>query len=470
MSKWGSRNKETIVDAKLRDDINHVETGEGDTGTGSNEVLQSYSANIKDRHLPTNLMKEICTSSNMRRAYQQVKRNKGAAGVDGMTVEALGVYLKLHIEDIRSELREGRYKPKEVLGIKIPKPGGGERQLGIPTVIDRFVQQSITQVLEPIFDPEFSKSSYGFRPKRSAHDALKAASAYVKEGREWVVDLDLEKFFDRVNHDILMSKIAKRIDDKDLLRLIRRYLETGMMEDGVSKQRQAGTPQGSPLSPLLSNIMLDELDKELEKRGHRFCRYADDCNIYVQTERAGQRVMTSITLFIERRLKLTVNTSKSKVAKVNERKFLGYRLQKDGGLTVAPESLLRLKDKVRTLTKRNRGRSFELVIKQLNQALRGWFNYFRLARFKSMWDKLDSWIRRKLRCYRLKQRKRYWSIVTWLMSLGVREQEARQIGSSGKGWWALAKTSALHRALNKEWFNNQGLFSFKKNWSLLVNT
>ena len=261
---------------------------------------------------------------------------------------------------------------------------------------------------------------------------MKAASAYVKVGSEWVVDLDLEKFFERVNHDILMSKIAKRIDDKRLLRLIRRYLKTGMIQDGVSTRRQAGTPAGSPLSPLLSNIMLDELDRELERREHTFCRYADDCNIYVRSERAGQRVMESITHFIEQRLQLTLNAAKSAVALVNQRRFLGYRLQNDGVLTIAPESLQRLKDKVRVLTKRNRGRSFELVIRELNQTLRGWLNYFRLARLRSVWSDLEAWIRRKLRCYRLKQGKGGKDIIKWLMNLGVREKDARKIGSSGK--------------------------------------
>lgn len=450
--------------------ICHDCTGKSDTGTRQLEERQSSAALNKDRHLTTNLMEQICASSNMRQAYKQVKRNKGAAGVDGMTVQELGSHLKTQIGNIKNQLTQGVYRPQMVLGIKIPKPGGGERQLGIPTVVDRFVQQAITQVLEPIFDPTFSESSYGFRPKRGAHQALKAASAYVKDGSEWVVDLDLEKFFERVNHDILMSKIAKRIDDKRLLRLIRRYLEAGMMEDGVSTRRQAGTPAGSPLSPLLSNIMLDELDRELERRGHTFCRYADDCNIYVRSERAGKRVMESMTQFIEERLQLTVNAAKSAVAKVNQRKFLGYRLQNYGVLTVAPESLQRLKDKVRVLTKRNRGRSFELVIDELNQTLRGWLNYFRLASTRSVWMNLDSWIRRKLRCYRLKQRKGCKAIVTWLMNLGVREIDARKIGSSGKGWWRLSKTPALHRALNKEWFNNQGLFNLEERWSLWVNT
>lgn len=439
-----------------------VQTGKSDTGAALIEVQQLSSALNGNRHLPINLMEQICSITNMQRAFRQVKGNKGTAGVDGMTVYELEAYLSKHNEDIRHQLLQGLYKPQPVLEVMIPKPDGGERQLGIPTVVDRYIQQAIAQILNPIFDPTFSESSYGYRPTRSAHQALQAASAYVQDGRVWVVDLDLEKFFNRVNHDILMSLLAKRLADKRLLKLIRRYLEKGTMQDGLSTQRQAGTPQGSPLSPLLSNIMLDELDKELENRGHKFCRYVDDCNVYVRSERAGRRVMESITEFLSKRLRLTVNLTKSTVALVDERKFLGYRLQKDGGLTVAPESVQRFKDKIRVLTKRNRGRSLDLVIKEVNQTLRGWINYFRLSKWKSLWVELDSWIRRKLRCYRLKQRKKSRSIMTFLMQQGVGRREAGQLGSSGKGWWRLALTPALHRALNNAWFDKQGLLSLAK--------
>lgn len=442
----------------------HGKIGESDTGSELREEHQASLTLEDDRHLTEDLMTEICSKSNLRRAYKQVKRNKGAAGVDGMTVDDMFDYFKMHIEGLRASLMDGSYRPQEVLGINIPKPGGGSRQLGIPTVVDRVIQQAITQILERVFEPTFSESSYGFRPKRGAHDALKRASAYVKEGQVWVVDLDLEKFFDRVNHDILMNKLSKRIGDKTLLRLIRRYLTTGIMMNGLSQTRQEGTPQGSPLSPLLSNIMLDELDKELERRGHSFCRYADDCNIYVRSQRSGHRVMESVAQFLEQHLKLKVNKAKSAVSLVNERKFLGYRLQKDGHLSIAPESLQRLKDKVRERTKRNRGRSFEQVIKEINQALRGWVNYFILSESRKRFISLDSWLRRKLRCYRLKQRKKYWSIVRWLVSLGITERDARKIGSSGKGWWRLSRTPALHRALNQEWFGNQGLLSMETYW------
>lgn len=448
------------------DDVCPYTSGGSDTETGVLEESQASTALERDRHLTEDLMSKICSLNNLRRAYKQVKRNKGSAGTDGMTVDDMHEYFKTHIERLRRELLEGSYRPQPVRGVKIPKAGGGERQLGIPTIVDRVIQQAISQILEEIYDPTFSNSSYGFRRNKGAHEALKQASAYVKEGRIWVVDLDLEKFFDRVNHDILMSRLARRIGDKTLLRLIRRYLETGIMQDGVSQRREEGTPQGSPLSPLLSNILLDELDKELEKRGHRFCRYADDCNAYVRSAKAGHRLMESITKFLEGRLKLKVNRLKSAVACVNERKFLGYRLQSDGRLTIAPESIVRLKDRIRQKTKRNRGRSFEQVIKELNQSLRGWIEYFKLSQARSPLQDLDGWTRRKLRCYRLKQRKKGSSIVHWLMNLGVKEQDARKIGSSGKGWWRLALTPALHCALNQEWFRNQGLFSLVKGWEL----
>lgn len=425
-------------------------------------VQQAFGAFIETNTLSNNRMVEICSESNINQAIRAVRKNKGSPGIDGMTVDAFGVYWEEHSENIIHQLKNGDYKPQAIKGVKIPKSGGGVRQLGIPTVVDRVIQHAITQVLEPLFDPTFSGSSYGFRPKRSAHHALKAASAYVEDGRMWVVDMDLEKFFDRVNHDVLMSKLAKRVDDKTLLKLIRCFLEAGLMHDGLTEQRVAGTPQGSPLSPLLSNIMLDELDKELEKRGHYFCRYADDCNIYVRSEAAANRVMESTQRFIEKRLKLKVNTSKSTVARVMERKFLGYRLLNNGMLTVAPESLQRFKDKIRALTKRNRSRNFESIIKELIPLIRGWVNYFKLAAMKSILQELDAWIRRKLRCYRLKQRKRCWPIRNWLISLGVNEHEALKLGISSKGWWGLSKTPALHRGMNNEWFNHQGLLSLQE--------
>lgn len=453
------------VDPRIKEgSVCHGGAGEGDTGTSPQEEHQTYTALKGNRHLTEDLMKEVCSLSNLRRAYRQVRANKGSAGTDGMTVEEMHDYFKAKIELLREQLLEGRYNPEAVRGVIIPKPNGGSRQLGIPTVVDRVIQQAIAQVLEKVYEPTFSESSYGFRPRKGAHGALKQASKYVSEGYIWVVDLDLEQFFDRVNHDLLMGRLAQVIADKTLLRLIRRYLETGIMQDGISERRQEGTPQGSPLSPLLSNIMLDELDKELERRGHRFCRYADDSNVYVKSAKAGYRVMASMTRFLEQRLKLKVNRAKSAVALVNTRKFLGYRLQCDGHLSIAPESLERLQEKLRQQTRRNRGRSFELVIKEVNQTLRGWIEYFKLSRARRPLQDLDCWLRRKLRCYRLKQRKKSGAIVSWLMNLGIKEREARQIGSSGKGWWRLAKTSALHRALNQEWFEKQGLLSLETSW------
>ena len=445
-----------------------VKIGESRTGTDLCEEQQSVMAISETCALATSLMEKICNRANLNRAYKRVKTNKGAPGVDGLTVDELGSYIRDHKEKLIESLLNGSYEPQPVRRVMIPKPGGGERQLGIPTVVDRLIQQAITQVLEPMYDPTFSESSYGFRPNRGAHDALKQAKRHVEDGHTWVVDIDLEKFFDRVNHDILMSKLAARIEDKRLLRVIGRFLRAGIMQDGVVMRRHEGTPQGGPLSPLLSNILLDGLDKELERRGHKFCRYADDQNIYVKSTRAGERVYQSIKEFLETKLRLKVNDKKSAVAKVSDRKFLGYRLLDDGRLTVAPASIQRAKDKIRQLTWRSRGRRFEQVIKELNEYLRGWLGYYRLAESKSLWRSLDSWIRRKLRCYKLKQRKRGSSIRSLLMGLGVPEKESRQIGSSGKGWWRLSRTQAVHRALSNAWFESQGLINLKDRWDMLL--
>jgi RNA-directed DNA polymerase len=334
-------------------------------------------------------------------------------------------------------------------------------------VIDRFVQQAILQVLEPNFDSTFSESSYGFRPGKGAHDALSQARKYVTEGRNIVVDVDLEKFFDRVNHDILMSRLYRRIGDKRMLRVIRRVLEAGILENGVCIRRMKGTPQGGPLSPLLANVLLDDLDKELERRGHSFCRYADDCNIYVRSFDAGQRVMASIKRFLERKLHLQVNQEKSAVGHVSERKFLGYRLLFEGTLAIAPSSLKRAKDKIRQVTRRNRGVSMELVIGELNEWLTGWVNYFRYARCVKHLTKLDKWIRRKLRCYRLKQRKRAKSIADFLQDLGVPEWRAWLLASSGKGWWRMAGSPQACEAMNVAWFDQQGLIQCSRHYKAL---
>lgn len=333
--------------------------------------------------------------------------------------------------------------------------------MGIPTVLDRLIQQALHQVLSPIFEPSFSESSYGFRPGRSAQQAVAQARAYVAEGRRWVVDMDLEKFFDRVNHDILMSRLARRISDKRVLGLIRRYLQAGMMAGGVVSARAEGTPQGGPLSPLLSNVLLDELDKELERRGHKFCRYADDCNIYVRSKAAGERVLKSVTEFLSKRLRLQVNAAKSAVARPWERKFLGYSMtwHKQPRLKVAPESVKRLKEKIRTIFREGRGRSLRKVIEELNQLLRGWMNYFRLATVKNVFEELDGWLRRKLRCLLWRQWKRNFTRAKNLMKRGLEKLRAWKSATNGHGSWWNAGASHMNEAFPKSFFDRQGLIS-----------
>jgi RNA-directed DNA polymerase len=406
-------------------------------------------------------MEQICEPANMNLAYKKVKANKGAPGVDGITIDGVFTYIREHKEELIGSLLDGSYKPNLVRGVQIPKPDGSKRQLGIPTVTDRVVQQSILQVLEPIFEPMFSDSSYGFRPKRGGLMALSKAKEYVQDGYGYVVDMDLEKFFDRVNHDILMSRLARHIGDKRLLRIIRRYLEAGLLQDGVKIKRDLGMPQGGNLSPLLSNILLDELDKELESRGHKFCRYADDCNIYVKSYKAGARVLESVTNFLWKRLKLKVNETKSAVALARERKFLGYSFRSDGELRAAPQSLEKFKKKIRELTSRNRGRSLEVIILELNRYLNGWINYFKLSASKSVFRELDSWIRRRLRCYRLKQRKRTYSIYKYLVELGVSVRNSWKLAMSSKGWWRLSHNPIINQAMPNTWFDQLGLVSLE---------
>jgi RNA-directed DNA polymerase len=421
----------------------------------------------QQRALTTHLMERVCGRANLNQAYKRVKANRGSPGIDGMNIEQLGAWIRIHKEELIGSLLDGSYQPQPVRGVQIPKHGGGMRQLGIPTVVDRLVQQAILQVLQPIFDPTFSDSSYGFRPGRSAHHALSAARGYVREGNLIVVDVDLEKFFDRVNHDILMSRLARRIGDKRLLKILRRFLQAGMMSQGVNTDRHEGTPQGGPLSPLLANLLLDELDQELEKRGHKFCRYADDCNIYVKTKSAGERVMNSVTQFLELRLKLKVNREKSAVAWTWERKFLGHRLLSGGRLGIAPKSLKAAKDRIRQLTRRNRGESLEKVIHELNRFLLGWVAYYRFAAIRSHLADLDHWIERKLRCYRLKQCKRPYSIVKFLRRLGVPEGRAWILGKAGKGWWRLSKSPPIHEAMDVKWFRQAGLVNLVQRYTEL---
>ena len=377
-----------------------------------------------------------------------------------MEVGELGMWLQKNLKGFTSSILTERYQPEAVKKVMIPKPNGGERMLGIPTVKDRLLQQSIQQVLSRYYDPLFSKSSFGFRPGRNAHQAIIQASKYVESGKEWVVDIDLEKFFDRVNHDRLMQRLSKGIGDKRLLRLIKSYLKTGIMEGGLVEQRVAGTPQGSPLSPLLSNIVLDELDKELEKRGHSFCRYADDCNIYVRSKKAGERVMESLVKFIEQKLKLKVNRKKSGVRHCSGVKFLGYTILPGGTIRVSDVSVKRLKDKVRGITKRNRGVRFAQVIEELNLVIRGWANYYRLANvWLSTLRDIDGWIRRKLRCYRLKQLGRKYTVFKFLRGLGIPENTSWNVVMYSGGWWNMSNKQSVSKGMGLKWFAQQGLFS-----------
>ncbi|EMV9314630.1 group II intron reverse transcriptase/maturase [Vibrio vulnificus] len=414
-------------------------------------------------------MEQISASANLNHALRRVKRNKGCAGVDRLDMTATISKLRQasNGQALRQSLLDGSYQPQPVLGIEIPKTNGGVRQLGIPTVLDRIVQQAITSVLSDIYEPKFSNSSYGFRPNRSAHHALAAASRYIREGRGYVVDIDLAKYFDTVNHDRLMHRLSKDIIDKRVLKLIRAYLQAGLMRDGLVERRQRGTPQGGPLSPLLSNIVLDELDKELERRGHKFCRYADDCQIYVRSEEAAHRVKESITEFLEQKLKLTVNREKSAATRVPERGYLSHSFKIDGTLLISKSAQAQMKKRVRRITKRNRGRELSVIITELTQYLRGWQHYFKLAIGRSAMQRLDEWIRRRLRCYRLKQRKRRYSIATWLQRQGVTERNAWKLAMSDKGWWHLALSPQVNHAMPIKWFEERGLYSLRDGYESL---
>lgn len=444
----------------------------GEAHTGGAQGTQSWAARSEGRTLAQSLMEAVVEPRNMRRALRRVKSNKGSCGVDGMSVNELPAYLGEHWPETRASLLDGSYQPEPVRRVEIPKPDGGVRQLGIPTVLDRLIQQAIHQILEPLYDPSFSTSSYGFRAGRSAHQALKAAREHVSSGKGWVVDLDLEKFFDRVNHDVLMSRLARRIGDKRLLRLIRRYLEAGVMSDGVVMERVEGTPQGGPLSPLLANILLDDFDKELERRGHAFCRYADDCNIYVASRRAAERVMASSTAFLETELKLRVNRTKSAVARPSERKFLGMRIvgAAKAHISLAPKSLQRLKTTIRRITKRNRGVSLGQVIGELNQATMGWVNYFALARVKSICGQLDSWIRRRLRCFVWKQWKTYANRLHHLRRAGVGPWLAWGLVSGKHGPWNASGSPALTRAIPNEYLAAHGYQSLSERYLALASS
>ena len=433
--------------------------GEAPKGSGGGIEPSMAERKAQSPAVTDRLMEEVVERENLRKALKRVKANKGSPGVDGMTVEELPEHLKENWPSIRERLLEGTYRPQPVKRVEIPKPDGGMRKLGIPTVMDRFIQQAVLQVLQGIYDPMFSDHSYGFRPRRSAHQAVAKAQGYIAEGHRWVVDIDLEKFFDRVNHDKLMGKIAKRITDKRVLKLLRAFLNAGVMENGLVSPTDEGTPQGGPLSPLLSNIVLDDLDLELEKRGHRFVRYADDCNIYVRSERAGQRVMESVSKFITKKLKLKVNEKKSAVARPVERKFLGFSftLNRQPKRRIAPKALNRFKERVRELTRRTRGVSIEEMVRQLAIYLRGWRGYFGFCQTPSVLKSLEEWTRRRLRSVVWKQWKRGRVRFAELRKRGVGKDLAAQTAGSAHGPWRISNSPALSVALPNAYFDKLGL-------------
>ena len=403
------------------------------------------------------LMEEVCKRENLKKALQRVKANKGSAGIDGMSVDALTPYLQAHWPKIREHLLNGTYRPQPVKRVEIEKSGGGVRQLGIPTVVDRFIEQAVLQVLQPRWDPTFSDFSFGFRPGRSAHQAVAKAQQYIAEGYRYVVDIDLAQFFDRVCHDKLMALVAKRVSDKRMLKLIRAFLTSGVLEGGLCKATEAGLPQGG--SPLLSNLMLDVLDRELERRGHRFCRYADDCNIYVRSWRAGERVMESISGFITDKLRLKVNADKSAVARPWHRQFLGFSFTsaQQPRRRLAPKTLKRFKVRVRALTRRNRGISLEMMVAELARYLKGWRGYYGFCQTPTVLERLDKWIKRRLRCYVWRQWKSGHRRYVQLRKHDVNRVLAAQAAGSNHGPWHLSTCSALHYALPNAYFNALGL-------------
>lgn len=408
------------------------------------------------------LMEQVVRRENLLAAYERVRANKGAPGVDGMTTDDLAGFCRGHWPRIREQLLGGTYVPQPVRKVEIPKPDGkGVRTLGIPTVLDRLIQQALLQVLTPLFDPGFSDASFGFRPGRGTHDAVLRAREHIAAGHRWVVDMDLEKFFDRVNHDILMSRVARKVKDKRVLKLVRRYLQAGIMEGGIVSPRTEGTPQGGPLSPLLSNVLLDELDKELERRGHRFVRYADDCNVYVRSQAAGERVLDSLEKFLARRLRLTVNRAKSAVARPWERKFLGYSVtaHKEPKLKASPQSVKRLKDKLRPMLRAGRGRSLARVCRELGPVLRGWVAYYRLSEVKATFEASDEWLRRKLRCIVWRQWRRARTCFKELCRAGLDRVRAAASAYNGRGPWWNAGASHMNQALPTRTLRAAGLLS-----------
>ena len=404
------------------------------------------------------LMEEVCNRENLVRAWKRVRQNKGGPGVDGMTIDDAKDYLREHWPSIRSQLLAGTYQPQPVKRVEIPKPDGGVRKLGVPCVVDRLIQQALLQVLQAQWDPTFSEHSYGFRPGRSAHQAVAQAQRYVAAGYSVVVDLDLEKFFDRVNHDSLMARVAARVTDKRALKLIRAFLKSGVMEDGLVGPVDEGTPQGGPLSPLLSNIVLDDLDKELARRGHRFCRYADDCNIYVRSRRAGERVMASVSRFLTNRLKLKVNETKSAVARPEERKFLGFSIANDGSeRRIAPSALAKFKERIREITRRTRGKSLPQIVEELRSYLVGWRSYFGFCQTPRVLTQLEAWIRRRLRMYLWRQWQNGHKPFKELRRRGVQQFLAAVAAGSPTGCWRMSGHPAVQKALRNHYFDSLGL-------------
>lgn len=425
------------------------------------------SACKEERHRTQDLMERIVSPLNMIEACKKVVHNAGSGGVDGLQVGDLKGILQQNMESLREQQLSGQYEAQPIRSVSIRKPKGGYRQLGIPTVQDRMVQQAIAQELQKIYEPSFSTRSYGFRPKHNAHEALRQSAIYVAEGKTVVVDIDLEKFFDEVNHHRLLWLLSTRIGDNRVLRLINQFLQTGILQDGLVSQRTKGTPQGSPLSPLLSNIVLDELDQELNRRGLSYVRYADDMQIFVGSRRSAERVMANISKFIEGRMKLKVNRSKSAIRKYYETNFLGHSILKQGKIGLSESSEQRLKEKLRKITQRNRGVSLEGVIKQLTPLLQGWLNYFQYASMQGKLKAIDGWLRRRLKCFRLKQCKRCIGIVRYLRKLGVEERLCWRTALSGKGWWRLSNSPALNIGMNNDWFSSLGYYSLFENYKRL---
>lgn len=421
----------------------------------------------EERNQTTRLLESVADLRNLQRAYKQVKANKGSSGVDKQDIKSFGLWFKIHYEDLQVELQNETYTPNLVKGISIPKPTGGTRELGIPTVKDRVVQQAINQVLQPYYDPKFSEYSYGFRANRNAHQALRQSCEYIAAKKTHIVDIDLAKFFDEVNHSRLMWLLGTRIGDKRLLRLIGKTLKTGILKGDIETERTKGTPQGSPLSPLLSNIVLDELDQELSRRGLSYARYADDVKIFVSSQASAERVMSSITRYIEEKMLLKVNVEKSGIRRAPDTTFLGYRFLYGGKLGLSDSSEKRLKEKLKQLTQRNRSVSFEQLIGEVKQTVEGWLHYFHLAQMKKKMAKIEGWLRRRLKCFRLKQCKRAIGIFRFLHKLGVEKTLSWRTALSGKGWWRLSNSPAIAIGMNNAWFSEQGFYSLTANYKAL---